>query len=183
MKVDELGKGSRVNAPNAAKAQRRKAAATCVGWRQFVQHHDGARGCPSTLVAEMTSTGESGETARHPPLRLRPRGECGIRRNLHALLIEVQSILLSKPRHTSCSYVLFASDAFPGLAQIVSHTSTRLVAKARALEARDQDLDRNLDTLPGRHPGGWDGIHEFVPRAIDERAGRGTGYPRTAYRR
>jgi hypothetical protein len=35
-------------------------------------------------MAEMRSTGESGKTATSTALRLRPFGECGIRRNLHA---------------------------------------------------------------------------------------------------
>lgn len=127
------------------------------------------------LVAQMRSTGESRKTAPSAALSLRAFGECGIRRDLHAVLMRAQSILFSKPRHTSCSYVLFVNDVVSGLVQIVSHTSTQFVAKARALEARDQDLDRNLDPLPGRHPGGRHGIDEFVSRAIDERADRGTG--------
>src|ERR1700737_2446407 len=65
-------------------------------------------------------------------------------------LMRAQSILFSKPRHTSCSYVLFVNDVVSWLVHIVSHTSTQLVAKARGLEARDQDLDPNLDTTPGR---------------------------------
>jgi hypothetical protein len=160
MKVDELGKASRVNAPNA---QRRKGAAICVGWRQFVQHHDGARRCPSMLVEEMTSTGESGKTTRHPP------SGCG--HGANAASVETSTRCLSKSqafsrpsRGTPLAHMSSSqAPSFPKLGQIVSHTSTRLVAKARALEARDQDLDRNLDALPGRHHGGGDGIHEFVP--------------------
>jgi hypothetical protein len=162
---------------------RRKGAATCVGWRQFVQHHDGARGRPSMLVAQMRSTGESGKTARHPS------SGCGHRANAASVETSTRCLWKSKAFSPPCRGTPLAhmsssqATSFRGLAQIVSHTSTRLVAKARALEARDQDLDRNLDTLPGRHPGRRDGIDAFVPRAIDERADRGTGYPRRAYRR
>src|SRR5260370_19252970 len=71
--------------------------------------------------------------------------------------------------------IVFVSAVFSGLAQIVSHTSTPLVAKARAMDARDQDVDRDLDIVPRRHTGGPHSLNTLPPRPIDQRADRGTG--------
>ena len=123
----------------------------------------------------MRSASESGKTAtsaadaqaaavrRMGHASKSPRGAGGSPK--HSLVQAAAHLLL----------ILFVSDVFSGLAQIVSHTSTHLVAKARAMDARDQDVDRDLDIVPGRHTGGRHGINAFVPRAIDERADRGTG--------
>src|SRR5438105_225053 len=125
--------------------------------------------------AKVRSTGECGRSATSAPSDGDRRANAASVETSARCSLRAQSVLSSKPRHSSCSYVRFVTDVFSALAQIVSHTSTHLVAKAPALEARDQDLDRNLDSLPGRHRGGRYGIDEFVPRAIDERADRGTG--------
>ena len=185
MKGDELGKASRVNAPNAqrrkgAKAQRRKGAKA----QRRSNMCRVAAVCTTPWRRTQVPIDANGRDAVHRGIRQdrhvhRPQ-VAAIRRMRHSskpprAAYESPKHSRLKPRHTSCSYVLFVSDVVSGLVQIVSHTSTQLVAKARALEARDQDLDRNLDTLPGRHPGGRHGIDEFVSRAIDERADRGTG--------
>src|ERR1700674_498782 len=69
---------------------RRKGAAICVGGRHFVQHHDGARRCPSMLVAEMTSTGDSGKTTRHP--------RSGCRHRANAASVETSTRCLWKSK-------------------------------------------------------------------------------------
>src|ERR1700682_3361123 len=138
---------------------------------------------PSPLAAQMRPTGNQPKPLPQPPmLRLRPLSDCGSRRNLHAVLTGVANHSLARPRHTSCSVFLFVDDVSSGAVQLVSDTSTYLVAtETCALEAGDQDVDRDLDIVPGRHPGGRNDVDAVVPRAIDERAARGTGYPRRAH--
>ena len=77
--------------------------------------------------------------------------------------------------------IVVVDDGLSGAIQVVFNTSINVVATEA--DACDQDVDRDLDTFPGRHPGGRDGLVAFVPRAIDERNDRGTGYAGRAYSR
>ena len=72
-------------------------------------------------------------------------------------------------------------DGLSGAIQVVFNTSTDLMVTTA--DACDQDVDCDLYTFPRRHPGGRNGLDAFVPRAIDERNDRGTGYARGAHLR
>ena len=57
--------------------------------------------------------------------------------------------LLPQPRHISCSGPLFVGHVFSGAVQLVPDTSTYLVVtETCAVEAGDQDVDRDLDIVP-----------------------------------